>query len=49
MSIYVTSKKVRYISSIVFVLLMAFVVGGTYIAQQNKAGTEMTADPLNNL
>ena len=48
MSIYVTSKKVRYISSIVFVLLMAFVVGGTYIAQQNKAGIEMTTDPLNN-
>lgn len=49
MSVYVTSKKVRYMSSIIFVLLMAFVVGGSYLSQQSKASTEMMTDPLNNL
>ena len=49
MSVYKTSKKVRYMSSIIFVLLMAFVVGGSYLAQQNKVGTKMTTDSLNNL
>lgn len=44
MSAYKTSKKVRYISSIVFILFMAFIVGGTLISQQ-QAGT-MTANDM---
>ncbi len=40
MSVYVTSKKVRYITSVIFVLFMAFVVGGSYLAQQGQAASE---------
>lgn len=40
MSAYKTSKKVRYITSIIFVLFMAFIVGGSYFAQQNQAANE---------
>lgn len=41
MSFYKTSKKVRYITSIFFILFMAFIVGGSYLAQQQTA-TENT-------
>ncbi len=34
MSVYASSKKVRYMSSIIFVLFMGFIVGGSYLAQQ---------------
>ena len=40
MSAYKTSKKVRYITSIIFVLFMTFIVGGSYFAQQNQAANE---------
>ncbi|MBE0469665.1 MAG: hypothetical protein IBX55_09200 [Methyloprofundus sp.] len=43
MSVYVTSKKVRYITSMIFVLFMAFIVGGSYLAQQEQAGSESTS------
>ncbi len=49
MSVYITSKKVRYMTAIIFVLFMAFIVSGSYYAQQEKAKTETPADPLNNL
>jgi len=49
MSVYITSKKVRYITSIIFVLFMAFIVGGSYYAQQEKASDEATNNPLSNL
>lgn len=42
MSLYKTSKKVRYISSIIFVLFMAFIVGGSYLAQQKQVTTDDT-------
>ena len=42
MSAYKTSKKVRYITSIIFILFMAFIVGGSYLAQQNKMTAENT-------
>ena len=48
MSVYITSKKVRYITSIIFVLFMAFIVGGSYLSQQEKGRTDATTDPLNN-
>ena len=48
MSVYATSKKVRYITSIIFVLFMAFIVGGSYIAQQGKDGSDVTTgSPIN--
>ena len=34
MSVYQTSKKIRYTLSIIFILLMSFIVGGTYLSQQ---------------
>ena len=49
MSVYVTSKKVRYVSSIIFVLLMAFVVGGSYLSQQGKLEVESKTALLNHL
>ena len=42
MSAYKTGKKVRYITSIIFILFMAFIIGGSYFAQQNEATTEHT-------
>lgn len=46
MSAYKTSKKVRYITSIIFILLMLFIVGGSYLAQQNQLVTENTLEYL---
>ncbi len=46
MSVYITSKKVRYITSIIFVLFMVFIVGGSYLSQQEKAKTEMLSESL---
>ena len=42
MSVYKTSKKVRYITSVIFVLFMAFIVGGSYLAQQKQTTPENT-------
>jgi len=30
------AKKVKYIASIIYLLVLAFIVGGTYINQQQK-------------
>ncbi|MDF1582611.1 MAG: hypothetical protein RQ733_07815 [Methyloprofundus sp.] len=43
MSVYVTSKKVRYIASMIFVLFMIFIVGGSYLDQQKQAASESTS------
>jgi len=43
MSTYITSKKVRYTASIIFVLFMAFIVGGSYISQQQAANVAVTS------
>lgn len=48
MNAYTTSKKVRYTTSIIFVLFMAFIVAGSYYAQQEKISTETPTDPYNN-
>ena len=47
MSVYKTTKKVRYITSIIFFLFMSFIVGGSYLAQQDKAAPMQ--EPLNTL
>jgi len=43
MSVYVTSKKVRYMTSVIFVLFMVFIVGGSYLAQQEQVASESTS------
>lgn len=40
MSAYKTSKKIRYTISVVFVLFMTFIVGGSYLSQQELATTQ---------
>ncbi|NOQ16046.1 MAG: hypothetical protein GQ581_03220 [Methyloprofundus sp.] len=45
MSVYKTSKKVRYITSVVFVLFMAFIVGGSLISQQ-QANASLTIESI---
>jgi len=42
MSVYKTSKKVRYITSVIFIIFMTFIVGGSYLAQQKQTLTENT-------
>jgi len=37
MSHYEQSKKARRVASVVYLLIMAVILGGTYISQQNKA------------
>jgi hypothetical protein len=36
MSNYENSKKVRRITSVIYLLIMAVIVGGTYLSQQQK-------------
>lgn len=36
MSNYENSKKVRRIASVIYLLIMAVIVGGTYLSQQQK-------------
>lgn len=43
MSVYKTSKKVRYITSIIFIVFMTFIVGGSYLAQQKQVTTDNTS------
>ncbi len=40
MSVYKTSKKVRYTVSVIYILVMTFVVGGSYLYQQERAASE---------
>lgn len=40
MNSYQQSKKARYIASVVYVLIMSFIVGGTYLSQQENAELE---------
>ena len=43
MSFYQTSKKVRYTVSVIYLIFMVFIVGGTYLSQQDKAESENQA------
>lgn len=36
MNSYQQSKKARYIVSVVYLLIMAVIMGGTYLSQQQK-------------
>jgi hypothetical protein len=37
MSHYNESKKARYIAAVVYLLIMAVILGGTYLSEQKKA------------
>ncbi len=43
MSFYKTSKKVRYILSIIYILFMGFILVGTYWSQQKSEVRENTS------
>ncbi|MDC9728962.1 MAG: hypothetical protein PSN04_06490 [Methyloprofundus sp.] len=47
MSAYKTSQKVRYTTSIIFIVFMAFIVGGTLLSQPNQTSNESSAISLN--
>ena len=40
------AKKVKYIASIIYLLVFAFVVGGSYINQQLEAADTVTTEEL---
>lgn len=40
MNVYEQSKKARRIVSVVFILIMTVVMGGTYLSQQQKETAE---------
>ncbi len=46
MNSYEESKKVRRIAAVIYLLVMAFLVGGTYLSQQKKAEAERKANDL---
>jgi len=43
MNSYEQSKKARYIASVVYMLIMAFILGGTYLSQQEKEKARLEA------
>ncbi len=45
MNSYEQSKKARYIASVVYVSIMAFILGGTYISQQEKEKAKQESIP----
>ena len=40
MNNYEDSKKVRRIASVIYLLIMAVILGGTYLSQQQKESAE---------
>lgn len=40
-----TTKKVKYIASIIYLLVMAFIVGGSYINQQQATSVSANLEP----
>ena len=46
MSNYEDSKKVRRITSIIYLLIMAVIFGGTYLSQQQKESAEKAQQDL---
>ncbi|MDD1637095.1 MAG: hypothetical protein LUQ56_03035 [Methylococcaceae bacterium] len=43
MNNYENSKKARRIASIIYLLIMAVILGGTYLSEQQKKLTEMAS------
>jgi len=44
MNNYENSKKVRRVASVIYLLIMAVILGGTYLSNQQK---ELAKSPLN--
>jgi hypothetical protein len=48
MNSYEQSKKARRIASVVYLVIMTIIMGGTYLSQQQKEAAEKTAkNPVN--
>jgi hypothetical protein len=45
---YNENKKVRRIASVIYIILMAFIVIGTTLSEQQKAATKNTANNISN-
>jgi hypothetical protein len=45
MNSYEQSKKARYITSVVYMAIMAFILGGTYLSQQEKEKAKLESAP----
>jgi hypothetical protein len=46
MNDYEKSKKVRRIASVIYLLIMAVIMGGTYLSQQQKEAAQKEAQDL---
>ncbi len=46
MSEYEKSKKVRRIASVIYLLVMAVIMGGTYLSQQQKEAVQKEAQAV---
>lgn len=46
MNDYEKSKKVRRIASVIYLLIMAVIMGGTYLSQQQKEAAQKEAQAL---
>jgi len=46
MSDYEKSKKARRIASMIYLLIMAVIMGGTYLSQQQKEAAQKEAQTL---
>lgn len=46
MSDYEKSKKARRIASMIYLLIMAVIMGGTYLSQQQKEAAQKEAQAL---
>lgn len=48
MSNYHETKKVRRIASVIYILVMAFIVIGTTLSEQQKANNNVAGQPISN-
>lgn len=48
MSSYHETKKVRRIASVIFIMVMAFIVIGTTLSEQRKANNNVAGQPIPN-
>ena len=44
MNNYENSKKARRVASVVYLLIMAFILGGTYLSEQKKESAKSAAN-----
>ena len=40
------AKKIKYIASIIYLLVLAFIVGGSYLNQQQEISIDIDADEV---